>query len=546
MASPANDAAPQESAMRRVVIPALLIIVGVQVWLIADSQLTRPMWKVAVLVGGLLLLVVPSVRGAVAALDEKLRSSSARTRLSIAIVIVAVSAGYLYFTAVQQERSFMPIYTDESSYLIQARMLSEFKLWQDRHELADFFDSFYVITEPVYASQYFPGTALWVAPFLKAGLPYWFAMPVATSIAVGAVYWLFCEIFDGTIGMLAALIMLALPSVRMVSIMMLSQPVAMMLIALAMCCFVRALRKPGWGSILGLAISGAWLVITRPADAVAILVPLCAVLMWSQASGRARVRTLAIAALAATPFLMLQLTLNKGVTGDYFKSPFSYYAMRDNPKTSIGFHTVDERVQIISDIPQKRQFYDQSIRPLIQEHTPSHAFRKWAFERPRQIARETLPDLWLLILLPLGLTQLWTRARFAISLGLLGFCAIYFFYVFFLVHYFVVLIPCILVLIFGGLERLGRARVFGLVGVAIVTILAVPQFNRHAMDMFFTPTVEPAVREKLAALPHQPAVVLFKYSPTQSLEEEAVYNVEHARIDAHRVIRAHDLGARNV
>jgi hypothetical protein len=541
-----SETAYKSSALRRFIIPALLLIVGVQVWLIADSQLTRPMWKVVVLLAGIGVLLVPKVRQLVRAVDESLRNASAQTRAYVACIIVAVSAGYLYMSAVQQERVFAPVYTDESSYLIQARMLAEFRLWQERHELADFFDSFYVITEPVYASQYFPGTALWVAPFLKAGLPYWFAMIAATSIAVGVLYLVLCELFDATIGLLGAMMLLALPSLRMVSIMMLSQPVTLMLSAIAMLLFVRAVRKPAWSVMFGMGVASGWLAITRPADAVAILAPLWAVLIWSQRSGRERVGALLIAAVAVMPFLVLQLTLNKGVTGDYLTTPFSFYAMRDNPRTSIGFHGIDDSVQIVSDIPQKRKFYDESVRPLIRDHTPSNALRKWTLERPRQIARETLPDLLLLALVPLGLIQTWTRERFAIAMVALSFGAIYFFYTFFLAHYLVVLAPSAMVVVLGSLDRLGRARIVGWLGTGLVTVLALPQFNRHAMDMFFTPTLEPMLRAQISSLPHTPAVVLFRFAESQSLEEEAVYNVERARIDDHTVIRAHDLGARNV
>ena len=51
-----------------------------------------------------------------------------------------------------------------------------------KHELADFFDSFQVIVDPVYASMYFPGAALWYAPAQFVGLPFWFMSALACGI----------------------------------------------------------------------------------------------------------------------------------------------------------------------------------------------------------------------------------------------------------------------------------------------------------------------------------------------------------------------------
>ena len=54
------------------------------------------------------------------------------------------------------------------------------------------------------------------------------------------------------------------------------------------------------------------------------------------------------------------------------------------------------------------------------------------------------------------------------------------------------------------------------------------------------------VARALANLPHKPAVVLFHYSAEANVHEEPVYNTDVAWPDDAPVIRAHDLGPRNV
>jgi hypothetical protein len=148
----------------RAVIAGLLLFAGLQLWLVVGHG----MWGLGVsrwivLIAFLAALVPPVRRMMVFALDA-VREPSPLARRITTIAIAAVATAYVVAVARQQELDLVPRIHDESSYLIQTRMLLHGRLWMPRHELADFFESFHILTTPVYASKYFPGAAILNAP----------------------------------------------------------------------------------------------------------------------------------------------------------------------------------------------------------------------------------------------------------------------------------------------------------------------------------------------------------------------------------------------
>jgi hypothetical protein len=180
--------------------------------------------------------------------------------------------------------------------------------------------------------------------------------------------------------------------------------------------------------------------------------------------------------------------------------------------------------------------------------------RDWVRRRYQWLLREGLPDTLLAILVPTGLLGVARRRCVPLLLVLPLFVLLYSFYPFFLVHYVVIAAPTLVLLVLLGADCVAsagqrRSRVMvTMITLFIVgvTIISLPEFNRVASDSFFHSSVHPRVNDALARLEHKPAVVLFRYAPDQSLEEEPVYNAEVTWPDDAEIVRAHDLGARNV
>ena len=76
--------------------------------------------------------------------------------MRVALGVAVASAVWLFACAAFTGKSLFPRWHDEFSYLIQARMIAAGRLWMPAVPLPDFFDSFYLLCRPKYASMYFP------------------------------------------------------------------------------------------------------------------------------------------------------------------------------------------------------------------------------------------------------------------------------------------------------------------------------------------------------------------------------------------------------
>src|SRR5687768_2801185 len=243
---------------------------------------------------------IPAVRASVLPLLERVRTVDATARRRVAIGFAIIAGLYFIWTAHWQDRDFFPKTHDEQSYLLQMRMLMRGKLWMPGHELADFFETFHVLVEPVYASVYFPGTALMYVPGLLLegiGWPVWLLPVIASAACVGLLYSIVTELVDGLAGALAALALASLSWFRVVSILLMAQVPALLLGLLMFWAFLRWLeaRERGaaaredssappeserlrgnrvqWIWIAVVGVMAGWMAITRPVDAMCYALP---------------------------------------------------------------------------------------------------------------------------------------------------------------------------------------------------------------------------------------------------------------------------------
>lgn len=556
---------------------ALASVLGLAVWVdCLRASYGQPVHLILLgLAAGVCLL--PPMRSRIQSAAERLRHPRASTAWLTALAVAVFSVFFLYFGAVVQETWFVPRVVDESSYLIQMRMLATGRLWVEAYppEIRPFFDSFNILVAPVYGSMYFPGTSLLYVPAIWLGLPYWLLPLLVSGACVGLLYRLTTELVGGIYGFVAAVMLLGLTKFRCLSVMLFSQTPMLLFALLMMLLYMQWRKRRKWRWALATGVLAGWAGITRPADALCYAIPIGVAMMLDLAAANASFGTYAKQAVAlllgGLPFLALQGFQNHGMTGQWWEFPEARYADETYPAPMLGFHRIDPAKVPKPPLLQKRVLNEQMVVSLYERHTPSKLFQTWWTDRLAALLSFGLPHPFFAVLLPIGVAATLPfrangerRVRITLLVSVLFFVGFYAFYVFFIPHYMIVVAPGLILLSIFGVERLTCKYTPTL-------CQAVPAFAMIALSCGSFPCINPTVRDPeifgpgyfhgelpviavdLAELESQlqaadrKALVLFRYTPQSSApDEEPVYNTSVIFPHDSRVIRAHDLGPQNV
>jgi len=599
-----TDPAPRVR-QRRVLLIAELLLVGAVccgvMWADFEQLGPAPLLQAGLVVAAAFVTVIPGVRRFAGRVIDRLRETSPAARRRTTLMIWVIASAYLAWTAHQQERDLAPRVHDEASYTIQARMVASGRLWQPQHPAADFFESFHLLVKPVYASIYWPGTALLNAPGVWAHWPSWVVPVLLTGLAIAMGYRVTAELADGLSGLLVALLMLATGRFRTFSTMVTAQIPALLLGLLVVWAYLhwRRTRSVGWAVAIG-AFAG-WSAITRPLDAVAFAAPVGLAMLLnlrsagrrsagSQALPQARWGTTIGAVVAgAVPFLALQGMFNQGVTGDPLRPPYLLYLEQSQPASVFGggghesvpntddaIETPDEAgandlatqsttaatttettrpsgSTTLTTLLQKQTYYINLLRD--EEILKNRGWVAWISDRISQSVALTLPSPLLLVLLPVGTLGWAARSRWIVPAVVPLFLALYLFNPHFLSHYALPLTAAMAFWAVLGVNTLVTASAsatyrrfvacFLTLAVVAIAASALPGLNPAIRDAAYGSPLLQQVDKSLSTI-EGPAVVLFRYHPGSPTEEEPVYNTEVVWPDDGAIIRAHDLGPRNI
>jgi hypothetical protein len=516
-------------------------------------------WRWVTAIAVALFALLPPIHRIIFRGMEKVRHPSAGARWKIAVIVALVAAGYFLLTALNQDRDFFAKTHDECAYLIQTQMLARGKLWMPAHPLHDFFDTFYVLTTPKYVAITFPGSAMFFVFALWLHLPT-SAIPILLSGAlVGLTYRIITELTDGVGGLLAAILVCSLSWFRMISVMLMSQVPVLFLGLVVIWAYLRYRRvrgrfRPSIKWLLLIGAGAGWAAITRPIDALVLVAPVGIALLFDlwRTSWPTHVGSVALPILAAIPFLAVQAAINRGVTGSFLKSPAQINLNRDTPGGTYGFHTPPPNAHPQSVVRQKQIDYEIWAVPVIASHRPKLIPHTWWTTRFPLMADVTLPSRVLLILLPLGLLGV-RGLRWLLFCTLPLFILGYIGWAFFLEHYNVTIIPAVALLLVLSVRQLHLIRPsLASAAIAFVLVLALTdcwEFNHAVSDEPFRATW---LRE-LHNTSERNAIILFKFdfdanTPDikQFISQEPVFNTDVAWPDDASVIRAHDLGSRDI
>ena len=529
----------------------VLLLVGSKIWLgpgLAD--IGRPPQVFAGLLA-ILLACVPALNRAIGRTLGRLQKW--QMPWWVPLVLGIGCTVYCAFSAWHQGRSFRTLWNDDSCYEIQARMMAMGRLWMPAHPVADSFDSPYLFVRPVYASIYFPGTALLLAPAALAHLP----IVIIPLLVTGAIAAMFCrivtELIDPAAGLLAPLLWVSSMFTRRFAITPMSHPPVILMFLIAVWAWLRWRGDPAhrlrWALLGGAAVG--WGAIMRPLDALCLLGPLMLVAMWELRTVvlSRRISLLSIAFLWALPFLVLMAVQDWGVTGHWWEFPHEVYVRTQCPGLEFGFHKYDPNAEPSTMVQQKIDMYDQYIKKQLLIHTPGNVWPEfWLLRLPRFLS-QVIPVSLIVILAVLGVAGITNRALAVFTLPVILLPIALSFYPWIPDHYPMVVWPATCVLALLGTRQIGwlvppaksalmNAATLLLVALAIGSL---PEFDRSFHDDVDETPLQ-TINRALDALPNEPALVLFRYAPPASFFYEPVYNTDVAWPDDARIVRAHDLG----
>ena len=172
---------------------AALLAAGVALWAWVDrGDVGSPRTVWVTFLGVCVVVAVPVIRAAFASVVQ---SPTRPPRFRASLAVAVASAAYFATSAAWQGRDMGPHAHDDFAYLTQAKQVAGGRLWSHVDPaVADFFDSPYLIVRPVYAVQYWPGTALAYAAGAKLGWPPWWTAVVLAGATAGAFYHLLREL----------------------------------------------------------------------------------------------------------------------------------------------------------------------------------------------------------------------------------------------------------------------------------------------------------------------------------------------------------------
>lgn len=300
-------------------------------------------------------------------------------------------------------------YHDEASYRFQAETFAAGRLTADGlPDAPGLLDQMHVVSGPVRFSRYFPGTGVWLAPFVLAGVPSWGWIAAHVLAAVLAAM-AGVELARGcgrderdarTAGGVAGLLMATSAGLVAMSTHYLAHHPTLVGLTLFLWQTLRAMRTRSRRSF---AIAGCGLtfaMLCRPMTAAGVALPFGVALLLRWVRRRDWKAAAAMAGPIVGGFVLLA-AYNAAATGDALLTPYTVYNRVHTPRHGYGFGngTRGEAVRNAMTPAESRRLmtaYDDWAT----DHTPGNA---WANQIERTDASLRLAIGFVPSLLVIGL-----------------------------------------------------------------------------------------------------------------------------------------------
>jgi hypothetical protein len=263
----------------------------------------------------------------------------------------------------------LPLMHDEWAYWTQAGQYAANAWTAPGPAMPEFFEQLYVIVSPVFASKYWPGHAMLLAPGFALGLPA--LMPLLLSaIAGGLVFSLARRVATPRVAALTFVLWVSTFGNLRFRASFFSELTTscMWLVAWHALLRWRETRRWGWMALLAIATGGG--AISRPATMFVFAIPVGVVVLADVVRGK-RWKDLAIGLACGTAILTLLPLWSAKTTGDWRTPPLTQYT-RDYLPFDVPGYEVDMSVApraLPAEMERVRDFlrrikFEQAMNPV--------------------------------------------------------------------------------------------------------------------------------------------------------------------------------------
>jgi hypothetical protein len=331
------------------------------------------------------------------------RGVSSRAAPAVCGVVTALITWWVWGSLRQ-----VPVYHDESAYLLQAGLFASGRWTAPGPPLPEFFEQYHVIVTPVFAAKYWPGHALLMVPGVWLGLPGLIA--VLLSGLTGALCFALARRVAGPwVAAGAWFFWTTAPREVFFRAAYFSEVTTGALWLLGWWALLDWYETGRRGPLLALAACAGWSAITRPLTAVALAIPM-AIVVLRRAAARHSWRDLGFAVALGTAIVGIVPLWNARTTGDWRVTPYALYARQYFNFGMPGSFGLDTTIntQPERSLPPDMRRFDAEQRDMVRSHTVA-ALPGNLVQRLRQIGDDMWHG-WRVVFLPFAVLGLFAAS----------------------------------------------------------------------------------------------------------------------------------------
>ncbi|MDA1214719.1 MAG: hypothetical protein O2955_19600, partial [Planctomycetota bacterium] len=233
-----------------------------------------------------------------------------------------------------------PAYHDEYSYLFQAETFLAGRTWFPSYaEHPEIFDQVHVLNDGKFASRYFPGTGMWIAPFLAIGHPHW-GHWLAAGLTAAFVFLAGWELGGRAIAWWGGILTAFSPGMALFSNLLLSHHPTLVGLFFFLWQYLRMLRTATTTATLLAGCGLSFAMLCRPMTAAGFGFPFGVWFIW-WVYRNSRWKLIPGMGLPLLAGMIVMLSYNHSITGQWTETPYQLYTDTYTPRHVYGFNNVE-------------------------------------------------------------------------------------------------------------------------------------------------------------------------------------------------------------